>query len=165
MPRVSMVPANKLSSIERSKILAQVNSPDFVDLPPIRIYAQLLDAGVYLSSISTFYRVLNQNKHVKDRRRQARHLARAVPELVATGPGQVSSWDITKLPGPIKGKCFDCYVMIEIYSRYIVGSAVHASESAVLEAEMMTDTFALHGTPQVVHADRGTSMTSETVAA
>jgi len=160
-----MVPANKLSSIERSKILAQVNSPDFVELPPIRIYAQLLDAGVYLSSISTIYRVLNQNKHVKDRRRQARHLARAVPELVATGPCQVSSWDITKLPGPIKGKCFDCYVMIEIYSRYIVGSAVHASESAVLEAEMMTDTFALHGKPQVVHADRGTSMTSETVAA
>jgi len=160
-----MVPANKLSSIERSEILVLVNSPDFVDLPPIQIYAQLLDAGIYLGSISTIYRVLNQNKQVKDRRRQARHPARAVPELVATGPSQVFSWDITKLAGPVKGKYFDCYVMIDIYSRYIVGCAVHASESAVLAAEMMTDTFALHGTPQVVHADRGTSMTSKTVAA
>jgi len=114
-----MVPANKLSLIERSEILVLVNSPDFVDLPPIQIYAQLLDAGIYLGSISTIYRVLNQNKQVKDRRRQARHPARAV----------------------------------------------HASESAVLAAKMMTDTFALHGTPRVVHADRGTSMTSKTVAA
>jgi len=77
----------------------------------------------------------------------------------------VFSWDITKLAGPIKSKYFDCYLMIDIYSRYIVGCAVHASESAVLSAEMMTDTFALHGTPQVVHADRGTSMMSKTVAA
>ena len=142
-----------------------MNSPDFVDLPPIQIYAQLLDADIYLGSISTIYRVLNQNKQVKDRRRQARHPARAVPELVATGPGQVFSCDITKLAGPVEGKYFDCYVMIDIYFRYIVGCAVHASESAVLAAEMMTDTFALHGTPQVVHADRGTSMTSKTVAA
>jgi transposase InsO family protein len=77
----------------------------------------------------------------------------------------VFSWDITKLDGPIKGKYFDCYVIIIIYSRYVVGAAVHASESAVLAAEMMTDTFALHGTPQVVHADRGTSMTSKTAPA
>jgi transposase InsO family protein len=160
-----MVPADKLSDAERTQLLDVVNSPDFVDLPPIQIYAQLLDADIYLGSISTIYRVLNQNKQVKDRRRQARHPARAVPELVATKPGEVISWDITKLAGPIKGKYFDCYVMIDIYSRYIVGSAVHAVESAVLAAEMMTDTFALHGTPQVVHADRGTSMTSKTVAA
>jgi transposase InsO family protein len=125
----------------------------------------LLDAGIYLGSISTIYRVLNQNKQVKDRRRQARHPARAVPELVATGPGQVFSWDITKLAGPVKGKYLECYEMIDIYSRYIFGCAVHASESAVLAAEMRTDTFALHGTPQVVHANRGTSMTSKTVAA
>jgi hypothetical protein len=127
-----MVPANKLSDAERTQLLEVVNSPDFVDLPPIQIYAQLLDADIYLGSISTIYRVLNQNKQVKDRRRQARHPARAVPELVATKPGEVISWDITKLAGPIKGKYFDCYVMIDIYSRYIVGSAVHAAESAVL---------------------------------
>lgn len=75
-----------------------------------------------------------------------------------------NSWDITKLAGPIKGKHFDCYVMIDIFSRYIVGAVVHASESAVLASEMMRRTFGIHGTPQVVHADRGTSMTSKTVA-
>ena len=70
-----------------------------MDLPPIQIYAQLLDAGTYLCSISTMYRVLNENKQVKDRRRLARHPARSIPELTATGPGQVYSWDITKLAG------------------------------------------------------------------
>ena len=80
-------------------------------------------------------------------------------------PGQVYTWDITKLPGPIKGKYFDCYVMIDIYSRCIVGVKAHPAESAVLAAEMMTETFGIHGTPQVVHADRGTLMTSKTVAA
>ncbi len=159
------MPANKLSDAERTHILDVVNSPEFVDLAPIQIYAQLLDAGVYLASISTIYRVLRDNRQVKERRAQARHSARAIPELVAVKPGDVISWDITKLPGPIKGKYFDAYVMIDIYSRYIVGCAVHPSESAVLAAEMMTRTFALHGTPQVVHADRGTSMTSKTVAA
>jgi len=103
VPRVRVVPANKLSLLERAEILKVVNSPEFVDLPPIQIYAKLLDEGIYLGSISTIYRILNENKQVKDRRRQARHLARAIPELVATGPGQVFSWDITKLAGPVKG--------------------------------------------------------------
>lgn len=164
-PRPRLVPANKLDVLERARILDVVNSPRFVDLPPIQIYAQLLDEGVYLASISTIYRVLAENKQVKERRRLARHPARAIPELVATGPGQVYTWDITKLPGPIKGKYYDCYVMIDIFSRYIVGAKVHPAESAVLAAEMMTEAFGIHGTPQVVHADRGTSMTSKTVAA
>jgi len=93
-PAPLLVPANKLSRLERARILTVVNSPDFVDLPPIQIYAQLLDQGVYLASISTLYRVLAENKQVKERRRLARHPARAIPELVATGPGQVYSWDI-----------------------------------------------------------------------
>ena len=166
----SLVLANKLDVLERARILSVVNSTRFVDLPLIHIYAQLLDEGVYLASISTIYRVLAENKQVRERRRLARHPARAIPELVATAPGQVFSWDITKLPGPIKGKYFDCYVMIDIFSRYIVGVRVHAAESAVLAAEMMQETFGIHGihgihgTPQVVHADRGTSMTSKTVA-
>jgi putative transposase len=165
VPTVVPVPANKLDAAERAKILAVVNSDKFVDLPPVQIFAQLLDTGVYLGSISTIYRVLAENRQVKERRNQARHPARAIPELVATGPGQVFSWDITKLAGPIKGKYFDAYVMIDIYSRYIVGCAVHPAESAILAAEMMTRTFQIHGTPHVVHADRGTSMTSKTVAA
>jgi transposase InsO family protein len=160
-----VVPANKLDKAERARILQVVNSVRFVDLPPIQIYAQLLDEGVYLCSISTMYRVLAANRQVKERRRLARHPARAIPELVATGPGQVFTWDITKLAGPIKGKYFDAYVMIDIYSRYIVGAQVHAHESAVLAAEMMREVFGIHGIPQVVHADRGTSMTSKTVAA
>jgi putative transposase len=110
------------------------------------------------------YRILADNAQVKDRRRQARHPARARPELTATGPGQVFTWDITKLHGPGKGVYYDAYVMIDIYSRYIVGAHVHAGESAVLAEEMMRQIFHVHGVPQVVHADRGTSMTSKTVA-
>jgi len=159
------VPANKLTDIERARVLQVVNCPRFVDLPPIQIYAQLLDEGVYLGSISTIYRILTENRQVKERRRLARHPARAIPELLATGPGQVYSWDITKLAGPVKGTYFDAYVMIDIYSRYIVGAHVHAHESAVLAVEMMKEIFGIHGIPQVVHADRGTSMTSKTVAA
>ena len=94
------VPVNKLSLGERAKILEVVNSPRFVDLAPIQIYAQLLDEGTYLCSISTIYRILAENSQVKERRRLARHPARAVPELVATGPSQVYTWDITKLAGP-----------------------------------------------------------------
>jgi putative transposase len=166
-PEVSgvRVPRNKLSDAERARILAVVNSDRFVDLPPIQIYAHLLDEGVYLGSISTIYRILAANAQVTERRRLARHPARAIPELVATRPGQVYSWDITKLAGPVKGTWFDAYVMIDIYSRYIVGAHVHTAESGPLAAEMMTEIFAIHGTPQVVHADRGTSMTSKTVAA
>ena len=165
VPTAPVVPANKLTDVERARILEAVNSPEFVDLPPIQIYARLLDGGIYLGSISTIYRVLKENQQVKERRRLARHPARAIPELVATSSGQVYTWDITKLPGPIRGKYFDYYVMIDIYSRYIVGAHVHASESGELAVQMMRETFGIHGTPQVVHADRGTSMTSKTVAA
>jgi transposase InsO family protein len=97
--------------------------------------------------------------------RLARHPAKACPELVATEPRQVYSWDITKLAGPVKGTYFDAYVMIDIFSRYVVGVHVHTHESGVLAKELMEQIFAVHGVPQVVHADRGTSMTSKTVAA
>lgn len=163
--REPAVPPNKLSAAERAEILAALNSPEFVDLAPLQVYAKLLDAGIYLGSPSTFYRVLEENQQVKERRALAKHPPRAIPELVATAPGQVMSWDITKLAGPVKGKYFDCYLMIDIHSRFVVGAHVHASESAVLAVEMMKEIFGVHGIPQVVHADRGTSMTSKTVAA
>ena len=94
------VPANKLDKAERARILQVVNTSRFVDLPPIQIYAQLLDEGVYLCSISTMYRVLAANRQVKERRRLARHPPRAIPELVATGPGQVYSCyaDVVVMP-------------------------------------------------------------------
>ena len=163
--QLPVVPQNKLSTAERAGILAALNSPEFVDLAPMQVYTKLLDEGVYLGSLSTFYRVLEENKQVKERRRLAKHPPRAVPELVATAPGQVFTWDITKLAGPVKGKYFDCYMMVDIHSRFIVGAHVHATESGVLAVEMMKGIFGIHGIPQVVHADRGTSMTSKTVAA
>src|SRR6476661_2306734 len=158
-------PVNKLTDLERRRVLEVLNSDRFVDLAPLQIYAQLLDEGLYLCSVSTMYRVLRENALVAERRRLARHPAKVCPELVATAPRQVYSWDITKLAGPGKGTYFDAYVMIDIYSRYIVGAHVHAHESGVLAKELMEQIFTVHGVPQVVHADRGTSMTSKTVAA
>lgn len=164
-PQLVAEPVNKLTDLERCRVLEVLTSDRFVDLAPLQIYAQLLDEGVYLCSVSTMYRVLRENSQVKERRRLARHPAKACPELVATAPRQVYSWDITKLAGPVKGTYFDAYVMIDIYSRYIVGVHVHAHESGVLAKELIEQVFKVHGVPQVVHADRGTSMTSKTVAA
>lgn len=161
---VAPEPANRLSPAERARVVAVLDSPRFVDQAPLQVFAQLLDEDTYLCSVSSMYRILGEHRQVRERRRLARHPARVRPELVATGPGQVYSWDITKLAGPVKGTYFDAYVMIDIYSRYIVGAVVHAHESGPLAVEMMKETFGVHGIPQVVHADRGTSMTSKTVA-
>lgn len=162
---VRVEPANKLSRAERAAVLSALNAPEYVDLAPMQVYAKLLDLGTYLGSLSTFYRVLEENKQVKERRRLAKHPARAVPELMASGPGEVITWDITKFPGPVKGKYFDCYMAVDIHSRFIVGAHVHATESGELAVEMMKEMFGIHGVPHVLHADRGTSMTSKTVAA
>jgi transposase InsO family protein len=162
---VRVAPANRLTDDERDQVLAVLNGVEFIDRTPLQVYAVLLARGEYLCSVSTMYRILAANAQVKDRRRLARHPARARPELIATGPGQVFTWDITKLPGPAKGVYYDAYVMIDIYSRYVVGAHVHVTETAVLAEEMMREVFTIHGIPQVVHADRGTSMTSKTVAA
>jgi hypothetical protein len=100
-------PANKLTDLERRRVLEVLTSARFVDLAPLQIYAQLLDEGLYLCSVSTMYRVLAENTMVTERRRLARHPAKTCPELVATAPQQVYSWDITKLAGPVKGTYFD----------------------------------------------------------
>lgn len=144
-------------------MLAVLNSDEFVDKPPLQVYAILLERGQYLASVSPMYRVLYDNRQVKERRRQASHPPRKVPELIATRPGQVYSWDITKLPGPTRSVYYDAYVMIDIFSRYIVGAIVHSCEDGLLAKQMMLDAFGLHGTPQVVHSDGGPSMTSKTV--
>lgn len=123
---------NKLTAAERHHVLTMLNCDRFVDQAPLEIYARLLGEGSYLCSVSTMYRVLRENQQVVERRRQARHPARACPELVATAPRQVYSWDITKLPGPVKGTYFDAYVMVDIYSRYIVGVHVQTHESGLL---------------------------------
>jgi transposase InsO family protein len=158
------VPANALGAAEREQILALLDSAQFVDAAPAQIYAALLDQGVYVASIATMYRILREHRQISERRRLARHPARTRPELLADGPRQVFSWDITKLAGPVKGTYFDAYVMIDIYSRYIVGVRVHARESGPLAESMMREVFDVHGVPHVIHADRGTSMTSKSVA-
>lgn len=152
-----------LSLTEQTRVLEVLDSEEFVDRAPLQVYATLLERGIYLCSVSSMYRILAEAGQVKERRRVARHPARAVPELFATGPGQVYSWDITKLPGPTRG-VYCAYVMIDVYSRYIVGVHVHAHEAGVLAEEMMKEIFGVHGIPTVVHADRGTSMTSKSVA-
>ena len=157
-------PANALTDTERELILYVLNSPEFVDAAPAQIYAALLDQGVYVGSIATMYRILREHRQVRERRRLARHPARTRPELLADAPRQVYTWDITKLAGPAKGVHYDAYVMIDIYSRYIVGARVHARESGPLAEDMIREVFDVHGVPHVVHADRGTSMTSKSVA-
>ena len=160
---VRPAPANKLSGDERALVLAVLNSAEFVDKPPLQVYSILLERGHYVGSVATMYRVLRENEQVKERRRLATHPPRTVPELVATAPGQVYTWDITKLAGPARGVYYDAYVMIDIFSRYIVGAIVHSCEDGLLAKEMMQNAFGLHGTPQVVHSDGGPSMTSKTV--
>lgn len=164
VPHIPVVPANKLSCAERVNVLELLHSIEFIDCTPMQVFAALLERGVYVCSVATMYRILHENEEVRDRRRQARHPARAIPELVATAPGEVISWDITKLPGPAKGIYYDAYVMLDIFSRYIVGVVVHARETGPLAEEMMREVFGIHGTPLIVHADRGTSMTSKSVA-
>jgi putative transposase len=162
--RCGRAPVNRLDAGERAAILTVLNSDRFVDAAPIEVFATLLDEGVYLASVATFYRVLRENRQVIERRSQARHPARSRPELTASAPGQVLTWDITKLAGPTRGLYYDAYVMIDIYSRYIVGWKVATTESADIAHGFISDVIAVHGVPLVVHADRGTSMTSKKVA-
>lgn len=155
-----------LSETERAQVLAVLRSQRFVDKSPAQIWATLLDEGTYLCSISTMYRLLRQAGEVRERRAQATHPARVKPELVATAPDQVWSWDVTKLKGPDRGVYYDLFVMLDIYSRKTVHWTVAASETAQLAAAFIEDAFKANGgvIPQVVHADRGTSMTSKPVA-
>jgi putative transposase len=158
-------PANKLTPVERAAVLATLNHDSFVDKSVAQVWATLLDEGRYLCSESTMYRILREAGGSRERRRQAVHPARTRPELVATGPGQVWSWDITKLHGPAPGVYYDLYVVIDIYSRYVPGLMVAPTETGELAKAFIEATIAANGAaPRVVHADRGTSMTSKPVA-
>lgn len=156
-----------LSAAERAQVLQILRSARFVDKAPAQVWASLLDEGVYLCSISTMYRLLREHGEVRERRRQATHPARVRPELVARGPNEVMSWDITKLKGPVRGVYFDLYVMLDIYSRYVVHWMIAPTETAELAEQFIADAIGANGgiAPKAVHADRGTSMTSKPVAA
>jgi len=157
-------PANALSLPERDRVLALLRDPSFADKSPAQVWAHLLDRGVYLCSQSTMYRLLRAAGESRERRRQATHPSRVKPELVAHAPSEIYSWDITKLRGPLRGVWYDLYVMLDIYSRYVVGWRVEPTETAELATEFIDDVIRTHGKPRAVHADRGTSMTSKSVA-
>jgi putative transposase len=160
-------PPNALTPAERLVILDALRSERFVDLSPAQVFYVLLDEGIYLGSISTMYRLLRSLGEVRERRRVATHPPRIRPELVARGPNAVWSWDITKLKGPTKGIYYDLYVVLDIFSRYVVAWCVAPTESGDLASELIADAVARQeiapGT-LTVHADRGSSMTSSTVA-
>ena len=145
-----------LSEVERKELHRVLDSEEFIDEAPATVYAKLLDQGMYLASTSTMYRVLRDHGEVRERRRQATHPAAIKPELLATNPNQVYSWDITKLAGPAKWTWFYLYVIIDIYSRYVPGWMLARTERAHLAERLLADTIAKqHVTPDqlTIHAD------------
>lgn len=156
-----------LAPVERAQVRAVLNSPQHVDKAPAAVYHELLDQGTYLASVSTMYRILREHDEVHERRRQATHPARVKPELVATEPNSCWSWDITKLRGPAKWTYYYLYVIIDIYSRYVVGWLLAESESAALAEKLLADTITKQDIDRdrlTVHADNGSSMASKPVA-
>ena len=156
-----------LSASERQAILGLLHAPPYVDLSPRTVFAVLLDAGRYLASVSTFYRLLRAAGETRGRRNELTHPAYAKPELLATAPRQLWSWDITKLKGPAKWVSFHLYVILDVFSRYVVGWMLAPRESAELAHELIAATCDKEGIPAgqlTLHADRGTSMRSKPVA-
>ncbi|CUI06883.1 Mobile element protein [Janthinobacterium sp. CG23_2] len=160
-------PPLALSELERRVVLDLLNSPRFANCAPAAIHAQLLDEGRYVASVRTMYRLLQGCAAVRERRNQLRHPEYAKPELLAVVPNQVWSWDITKLKGPVRGTCFHLYVILDIFSRYVVGWMVAEQETAELAEQLIADTAAKEGIMPgtlTLHADRGSSMRSKPVA-
>jgi putative transposase len=164
--RVRPTPKRALSRQERQQALDLLHSPRFADSSPAQIYATLLDEGHYLCSIRTLYRLLHSHHEVRERRNQLRHPSYQRPELLATAPQQVWSWDITKLRGPIKGSHYSLYVILDIYSRYVVGWLVAEGESKALAERLIRETLTKYSVAPgqlTLHADRGACMTAQTL--
>lgn len=158
-------PPSALSEAERSAVLDLLARPAYRDLAIGQVWTRELDEGRYWCSMSTMYRIARAAGQVRERRRQATHPPRTRPELVAYGPSQVWSWDITALKGPIKGIWYKCYVIIDIFSRYVTGWLVAAAEDAVVAKDFLTDAVRQNGCePHTVHADRGGAMVSKPVS-
>ena len=159
-------PGRALSADEREMVLQLLRSERFVDQSPGEVYATLLDEGRYVCSLRTMYRLLAENGEVRERRDPLRHPPYEKPELLATAPNQVWSWDITKLLGPVKWTYYYLYVILDIFSRYVVGWMVAHRESAELARRLIAATARKQGVRPgqlTVHADRGSSMTSKPV--
>ena len=160
-------PARALSTDERDVVLEKLNSQRFADQSPRQVYAKLLDEGDYLCSVRTMYRILDENQSTRERRNQLKHPSYQKPELLATGPNEVWSWDITKLKGPEKWTYYYLYVILDIYSRCVVGWMLADRESAELAKQLIETTIDKHNVPGeqlIIHSDRGPSMTSHSVA-
>ena len=160
-------PPLALSPKERQAILEVAHEKRFWDATPYQMYATLLDEGRYLASVRTIYRVLSANNEVRERRRQVSRPHYQRPELLATAPNEVWSWDITKLKGPAKWNYFHLYVILDIFSRYVVGWMVAHRESASLAKRLIKETCEKQQIPErqlTLHADRGSSMKSKLVA-
>lgn len=160
-------PARALSEVEQQNVLDVLHSERFVDQAPREIYATLLDEGDYLCSVSTMYRLLAEQGEVRERRDQLVHPSYQRPELLATAPNQLWSWDITKLLGPVKWSYFYLYVIMDIFSRYVVGWMVASKESAALAERLIQETCEKQEVVAgqlTLHADRGSSMMSKPVA-
>jgi putative transposase len=160
-------PARRLRDAERSAVLNVLHEPRFVDLAPAEVHATLLEEGRYMCSVRTMHRVLAENAEVRERRNQLRHPSYAAPQLMATQPNELWSWDITKLLGPAKWSYFYLYVILDVFSRYVVGWMVARCESAALAHKLIAETCARQGIVAgqlTLHADRGASMKSKPVA-
>jgi putative transposase len=156
-----------LSGDERNRVLDVLHGEAFADKAPAETYAKLLDQGTYLCSIRTMYRVLEANQEVRERRNQLRHPAYTKPQLVATAPNQVWTWDITKLLGPAKWTYYYLYVILDIYSRYVVGWMLASRESQHLAERLIRETLikeGIHRDQLTIHSDRGPAMRSQAVA-
>jgi putative transposase len=161
-------PPLALSALEREYVLSELNGERFADCSPRQVYATLLDEGVYLGSVRTMYRLLAQSAPIRERRNQLTHPVYTKPELLAVQPNEVWSWDITKLRGPGKWTYFHLYVILDIFSRYVVGWMLAHQESAELAEKLIADTAAKQNIAPgqlTLHADRGASMRSKPVAA
>lgn len=156
-----------LSAEEREEVMDVLHSPEYVDVAPHTVYAMLLDAGTFMASVSTFYRILRATSGTRPRRDQLVHPAYARPELLATKPCEVWSWDITKIKGPVKSAHFHLYVILDIFSRYVVGWMIADCESDALAETLIGHTCDNEGIARdqlTLHADRGAAMRSKLVA-
>jgi putative transposase len=166
-PRRQRTCHRALGADERRAVLDVLHEPRFAELAPAEVYATLLDEGRYLCSERTMYRVLAENAAVRERRDQLRHPKYKAPELLATAPNQLWSWDITKLKGPAKWTYYYLYVVLDVFSRYVVGWMAALREAAGLAERLIATSCARQGIPPgqlTIHADRGSSMTSKPVA-
>ena len=164
---LAVPPKHALSEAEKQSVLDLLHSERFRDLPPTQVYPILLEEGHYMCSVRTMYRILAKQGEVRERRKVRNHPVYAKPELLATGPNQVWSWDITKLKGPVKWSYYHLYVILDIFSRYVVGWMIAPRESATLAKRLINESCMKQNIAEdqlILHADRGSSMKSKVVA-